>query len=38
MKHEYGEPRWNDIDREKSNNSKKNLPHYRFVLHKSHMD
>jgi hypothetical protein len=33
--HEYGESRWNDIDRGKLKNSKKNLPS---VHHKSHMD
>jgi hypothetical protein len=31
-------PRWNDIDREKSKNSEKNMSHCHFVHHKSYMD
>jgi hypothetical protein len=27
MMYEYGEPRWNDIDRRKPKNSEENLPH-----------
>jgi hypothetical protein len=36
--YEYGEPRWNDIDRFQPNNSEKNLYQYHFFHHKSHMD
>jgi hypothetical protein len=35
--HEYGEPRWNDIERVKSRNSKKNLSQCHFAHHKFHM-
>jgi hypothetical protein len=35
MIYEYGEPRWNVIDRGERNKSEKNL--YRFVHHKSHV-
>jgi hypothetical protein len=34
----YGERRWNDIDRIKPKNSKKNLSQSHFVHHKSHVD
>jgi hypothetical protein len=36
--YEYGERRWNDIDRRKPKNSEKNLSQCQFVHHKSHMD
>jgi hypothetical protein len=32
------EHQWNEIDREKPNNSGKNLFQFHFVHHKSHMD
>jgi hypothetical protein len=32
------EHRWNDTDREKPNNSEKNLSQCHFVYHKSHID
>jgi hypothetical protein len=32
--YEYGEPRWNDIDRGKPKNSEKNLSQCHFVHHK----
>jgi hypothetical protein len=38
MIHEYGEPRWNDIDRGKPKNSEKNLSQCHFAHHKSHVD
>jgi hypothetical protein len=36
--YEFGERRWNDIDKGKPNHSEKNLSRCRFVHHKSHMD
>jgi hypothetical protein len=36
--YEYGEPRWNDIDRGKLYNLEKNLSQCRYVHHKSYMD
>jgi hypothetical protein len=36
--YEYGEPWWNDIDREKQKNSEKSLSQYHFVHHKYYMD
>jgi hypothetical protein len=38
MLYEYGETRWNDIDRGKPNNSEKNFSQCHFVHHKSHTD
>jgi hypothetical protein len=38
MIYEYGEQRWNDIDRGKPKNWEKNLSQCYFVHHKSHMD
>jgi hypothetical protein len=35
---EYGERRWNDIDRGKPKNSEKNLSQCHFIRHKSYMD
>jgi hypothetical protein len=35
---EYGEWRWNDIDRGKPKNSEKNLSQCHFVHNKSHTD
>jgi hypothetical protein len=35
---EFGERRWNDIDRGKPRNSEKNLSQCHFAHHKSHMD
>jgi hypothetical protein len=35
MIHEYGKPRWNDIDRGKRKNSEKTLSQCHFVHHKS---
>jgi hypothetical protein len=35
---EYGEPRWNDINRGKLKNLDKNLSHCHFVHHRYHMD
>jgi hypothetical protein len=36
--YEFGERRWNDIDRGKQKNSEKNLSQCHFAHHKSHMD
>jgi hypothetical protein len=36
--YEFGERRWNDIDRGKPKNSEKNLSQYHCVHHKSHID
>jgi hypothetical protein len=36
--YEYGELRWNDIDRGKSKNSDKNLFQCHFIYHSFHMD
>jgi hypothetical protein len=36
--YEYGEQRWNDIDRGKPKKLNKNLSQYYCVHHKSHMD
>jgi hypothetical protein len=36
--YKYGEPWWNDANRRKPKNSKKNLSQCHFVHHKSHMD
>jgi hypothetical protein len=38
MMYVCGELWWNDIDREKRKNSKKNLPHCHLVHHKPYMD
>jgi hypothetical protein len=38
MIYEYGERRWNDIDRGKPKKSEKNLSQCHFIKHKSHMD
>jgi hypothetical protein len=38
MKYEYGEPRWNDIEREKLKNSERNLSQCQFVHQISYMD
>jgi hypothetical protein len=38
MIYEYGQPRWNDIDRRKQKTSDKDLSHYHLALHKSHTD
>jgi hypothetical protein len=38
MIYEFGERRWNDIDRGKPKKSEKNLSQCYFVHHKSHMD
>jgi hypothetical protein len=38
MIYEYREPWWNDIDRGKSKNLKKNLSQCHFVHQKSHME
>jgi hypothetical protein len=38
MTYQYGEPRWNDTDREKQNNSNKSLSQCLSVHHKSHMN
>jgi hypothetical protein len=35
---EHGDMRWSDTDREKPKKSEKNLFHYYFVYHESHMD
>jgi hypothetical protein len=37
-RYEFGERRWDDIDRGKQKNSEKNLSQRHFVHHKSHMD
>jgi hypothetical protein len=37
-RYEFGERRWNDIDRGKPKNSEKNLSQCHFVHHKSNMD
>jgi hypothetical protein len=37
-RYEFGERRWNYIDRRKPKNSEKNLSQCHFVNHKSHMD
>jgi hypothetical protein len=34
----YGEPQWNDIDREKPKNSYKNIFQCDFVHHKCHLE
>jgi hypothetical protein len=36
--YEYGEQRWNDIDREKLKNSEGNLSQCHFVHNRSHRD
>jgi hypothetical protein len=36
--YEYGEPRWNNIDKEKPNNWEKSLSEYHFVFRKPHVD
>jgi hypothetical protein len=36
--YEYGEQRWNDIDREKLKNSEGNLSQCHFVRNRSHRD
>jgi hypothetical protein len=36
--YEYGEPRWNHVDRRKSKSSEKNLSYCHFVRFKSHMN
>jgi hypothetical protein len=38
MIYEYGERRWNDTDRKKTEELRKNLSQYHFVHHKSHVD
>jgi hypothetical protein len=38
MIYEYGERRWNDIDRGNPKKSEKNLSQSHFIKHKSHMD
>jgi hypothetical protein len=37
MKYEYGEPRWNNIDRGIPKNKQKNLSQCHIDHHKSHM-
>jgi hypothetical protein len=38
MIYEYGEPWWNDTDREKLKNSREELGQCHFVHHTSHVD
>jgi hypothetical protein len=38
MMYEYGEPRWNDIERRKLKKSERNLSQYHFVHHKFQVD
>jgi hypothetical protein len=38
MIYEYGDPRWNDVDRGKPKDAEKILSQCYFVHHKSHID